>query len=406
MVNPLSNARVVRVERSDEDVAWLMGRLDVLFSGSTTSVLVPVGGDEMPPAVVTDVEKRAVRDLDDVRLIVRTSGSTTGHGRMVGLSADQLRASIHATDERTGGPGTWVLALPPHHIAGLQVVARSVLAGTTPQVLAGSFSAGDLADGIESALTRDDRVHVSVVPTQLVDALADPRAAEALTGCTSVLVGGAAADPALIDRARAASVPVLLTYGMSETCGGCVYDGVPLAGTRIAVGEGPGSTETSGRVWLGGPMVMSGYLDGDLGITVEDGIRWLATSDLGHREGDRLVVDGRIDDVIITGGLKVNASQVAAAVRATEMVEQATVVGLEDSRWGRVVTAVVVPSASWSDASALREAVAEQLPRTHAPRVVVTVGAVPMLASGKVDRVAAVRAARQARDTGSAWCRD
>lgn len=403
-MNLLSNARVVRVERSTEDVSWLMGRLEALFTGTTTSVLVPAGGEEMPPAVVTDIEKRAVRDLDDVRLIVRTSGSTTGHGRLVGLSADQLRASIKATDERIGGPGTWVLALPPHHIAGLQVVARSVLAGTTPQVLTGSFHADDLADGVEEALSRDRTVHVSLVPTQLLDALSSRRATDALARCTSVLVGGAAADPALVERARAASIPVLLTYGMSETCGGCVYDGSPLTGARVALGEGPGSS--SGRVWLGGPMVMSGYLDGELGITVADGTRWLATSDLGHLENGRLVIDGRIDDVIITGGLKVNASEVAAAVRATGMVEHATVVGLPDPRWGQVITAVVAPSPAWNGPQALREAVAAQLPRTHAPRLVVTVADIPMLESGKVDRISAGAAALRARDEGRAWQRD
>lgn len=405
-MNLLSNARVVRVERSTEDVSWLMGRLEALFTGATTSVLVPAGGEEMPPAVVTDVEKRAVRDLDDVRLVVRTSGSTTGHGRLVGLSADQLRASIEATDERIGGPGTWVLALPPHHIAGLQVVARSVLAGTTPQVLAGSFSPDNLADGVEEALSRDRTVHVSLVPTQLLDALASRRATDSLARCTSVLVGGAAADPALVERAREASIPVLLTYGMSETCGGCVYDGSPLTGARVALGPGPGSGDSSGRVWLGGPMVMSGYLDGELGVTVADSTRWLATSDLGHLESGRLVIDGRIDDVIITGGLKVNASEVAAAVRTTGMVEHATVVGLPDPRWGQVVTAVVVPSTAWDGPEALREAVAERLPRTHAPRLVVTVADIPMLESGKVDRISAGAAARRARDEGRAWHRD
>lgn len=408
MADLLSNARVVRVERTDEDVAWLAARLGQLFSGATASVLVPAGGEEMPPAVVNDLERRAVRNLDDVRLIVRTSGSTTGHGRMVGLSGEQLKASITATDERIGGPGTWVLALAPHHIAGLQVVARSVLAGTTPVVLTGSFDAGRLALGIETALARDpnSRVHVSLVPTQLVDALASPRAADALAQCTSVLVGGAAADAGLVARARAASMPVLLTYGMSETCGGCFYDGRPLRGARVALGEGPDSPGGSGRLWIGGPMVMSGYLDGDLGVIEHDGARWLATSDLGHLDDGRLVVDGRIDDVIVTGGLKVAAGEVAQAVRATGMAAGATVVGLEDPRWGQVVTAVVVPSANWTGPQDLREAVARALPRSHAPRVIVTAPDIPMLGSGKVDRLAARRLASAARDDGTAWSRD
>ncbi|QCV89125.1 2-succinylbenzoate--CoA ligase [Acidipropionibacterium jensenii] len=401
MVNLLSNARVVRVERTVEDVSWLMGRLTAVLDGTTRSVLVPVGGDEMPPAVVTDLETRAARDLDDVRLIVRTSGSTTGHGRLVGLSAAQLTASIGATDDRIGGPGTWVLALPPHHIAGLQVVARSVLAGTTPQVLTGSFDPESLAAGVDHALSRDPhgRVHVSLVPTQLVDALASPRCLEALAQCTSVLVGGAAAGPELLSRARQAGIGVRVTYGMSETCGGCVYDGLPLEGVRVEIDQ-------EHRVRLGGPMVMSGYLDADLGIGERDGTRWLTTSDLGHLDAGALVIDGRADDVIVTGGLKVNASEVAQAVRDTGMVSRAAVLGLDDERWGQLVTAVVVPSPSWTSAPQLREAVASRLPRSHAPRMVVTAEDVPMLASGKVDRIGLRELAERARDEGRAWSRD
>ena len=399
-MNLLSNARVVRVERTDDDVSWLMDRLAAALSGTTRSVLVPVGGQEMPPAVVTDLEKRAARDLEDVRIIVRTSGSTTGHGRLVGLSAAQLTASISATDDPIGGPGSWVLALPPHHIAGLQVVARSVLAGTTPVVLAGSFDAEQLADAIDRALARaqNSRVHLSLVPTQLVDALANDRCREALARCTSVLVGGAAAGPGLISRARQAGIGVRVTYGMSETCGGCVYDGVPLAGMQVRIDEGV--------VHLGGPMVMSGYLDADLGIDERDGLRWLTTSDLGHLDAGELVIDGRADDVIISGGLKINAAEVAQAVRATGMVSRAAVLGLSDERWGELVTAVVVPSASWTSARELREAVASRLPRSHAPRMVVTAEEVPMLASGKVDRIRLRQWAEAARDEGRAWRRD
>ncbi len=399
-MNLLSNARVVRVERTDDDVSWLMDRLAAALSGTTRSVLVPVGGQEMPPAVVTDLEKRAARDLEDVRIIVRTSGSTTGHGRLVGLSAAQLTASINATDDRIGGPGTWVLALPPHHIAGLQVVARSVLAGTTPVVLAGSFDAEQLAAAIDRALARDQnsRVHLSLVPTQLVDALADDRCREALARCTSVLLGGAAADSGLLQRAETAGVPVRVTYGMSETCGGCVYDGVPLAGMQVRINEGV--------VHLGGPMVMSGYLDADLGIDERDGLRWLTTSDLGHLDAGELVIDGRADDVIISGGLKINATEVAEAIRATGMVHDAAVLGLDDQRWGQLVTAVVVAEPGWTGAPRLRDAVATRVPRTHAPRLVITTDELPMLASGKTDRVALRALAEQARRAGRAWARD
>lgn len=389
-----SRLHVVRVERTTEDVTWLVDRLGRAMSGRTRSVLVPAGPEENPVAVLEDVERRVERLGEEVVVVVRTSGSTTGSGRLVGLTAAQLRASIEATDERLGGPATWVLALPPHHVAGLQVVARSVVAGTTPVVVEGHVSPSSLARGVGVARQQDPRgrVHLSLVPTQLADCLADPEATRALAGCAAILVGGAASTPELLAAAREAGLPVVVTYGMSETCGGCVYDGRPLRGVRVVLGEHPDRPAESGRVWISGPMVSEGHLEGDPGVVEVDGTRWLATSDLAHWHGDakgdpELVVDGRSDDVIISGGLKISAEQVRRAVLATGMVTEAAVVGVEDPRWGQAVTAVVVTSPSWQGLPGLRDAVGTRLPRSHAPRRVVVVRSLPMLASGKPDRV-------------------
>ena len=250
-----SRVRVVRVERTREDVDWLAGRLTEVFDGAR-SVLVPAGGNELPPAVFQDVEDRTVWLPDEVALVMRTSGSTSGTGRLVGLSATQLRASGTATRERLGWPCTWVLALPPHHIAGLQVVARAVGDGREVVVVEGRLDAPAVAAAVDEAVNRHDdgRVAISVVPTQLSRLLDDPVGTEALTRCAAVLVGGAAASTSLLSRARKAGVPVRVTYGMSETCGGCVYDGVPLEGVRVDL------TDDS-RVRIAGPMIMSGYLD-------------------------------------------------------------------------------------------------------------------------------------------------
>ena len=218
-----SRVRVVRVERTREDVDWLAGRLTEVFDGAR-SVLVPAGGNELPPAVFQDVEDRTVWLPDEVALVMRTSGSTSGTGRLVGLSATQLRASGAATRERLGGPCTWVLALPPHHIAGLQVVARAVGDGREVVVVEGRLDAPAVAAAVDEAANRHDdgRVAISVVPTQLSRLLDDPVGTEALTRCAAVLVGGAAASTSLLSRARKAGVPVRVTYGMSETGGGCV----------------------------------------------------------------------------------------------------------------------------------------------------------------------------------------
>ncbi|WP_210115768.1 AMP-binding protein [Acidipropionibacterium timonense] len=388
----VSRVRVVRVERTAQDVEWLAGRLAEVFAGAT-SVLVPAGGDELPPAVLQDVENRVRWLPAQVSLVVRTSGSTTGTGRLVGLSAAQLRASAVATGERLGGPCTWVLALPPHHIAGLQVVARAVGDGRDVVTVEGHVDGPSVASAVTEALGRheDGRVAISLVPTQLVRILDDPDGAAALAGCAAVLLGGAAPSTDLVERARALGIAVRVTYGMSETCGGCVYDGVPLDGVQVRLDDG--------RVLLSGPMLMSGYLDeGPVGP-------WLATQDLGHWQDGHLVIDGRVDDVINSGGLKIAAGQVLAQIRATGMVRDGVVLGLDDAVWGQVVTAVVVPGRGWRGPEALRELVGRRLGRSHAPRVIAEVAELPMLASGKVDRLEARRIAEEARRSGAAWVR-
>ncbi|MDO4411727.1 AMP-binding protein [Cutibacterium sp.] len=380
---------VVRVERTQADIDWLTERLTRLFHGSTRSVLVPAGGDENPVAALEDVERRTIFLPDEVGLVMRTSGSTSAHGRLVGISASQLLSSIHATDARLGGSGTWVLALPPNHIAGLQVVARAAVGDRPVVVVEGKVTPQSLADAIDDAVHKDPaaRVYLSLVPTQLTDCMTDPAAREALTRCSAILVGGAATPTQLIAEARAAGIPIVLTYGMSETCGGCVYDGIPLDGVKVRLNE-------DGRVSLSGPMVMSGYLDE--GPTGD----WYLTGDIAHWQDGRLVVEGRVDDLIVSGGLKISPDHVARAVTATGLVKNCVVVGLPDQRWGQVVTAVVT---GCRNPEHIREAV--DLPRELRPQVVVSAEAIPMLASGKVDRLKVRSLAQQARDDGSAWMR-
>ncbi|MCT3003612.1 AMP-binding enzyme, partial [Propionibacterium freudenreichii] len=249
---------------------------------------------------------------------------------------------------------------------------------------------------------------LSLVPTQLRDLLGDAAGRDALRSLSAVLVGGAATDRQLVDAALAAGIALHLSYGMSETCGGCVYDGRPLRGVELSLGERPDAASDRGRIWIAGPMVMSGYLDGDPGVTQLNGTRWLATSDLGHLHHGRLGVSGRVDDVIITGGLKVAADQVRAAVLSAPMVAQAAVVALPHPRWGQVVSAVVVPTDAWTQDSpaALRDLVGELLGRQLAPRVVVVTDHLPTLASGKLDRLAVRNRAEQVRRDGGAWTSD
>jgi len=317
-------------------------------------------------------------------VVVGTSGST-GAPKGVELSAAALRHSARASLDRVGArPGErWLCCLPATHVAGLQVLVRSLVSGTEP-VLA------ERAD--TETVAGSGCAHVSLVPTQLQRLLLDARPPVPLAGFSSVLLGGAAAPAGLLAAARAAGVPVVTTYGMTETCGGCVYDGVPLEGTQVAIrGDDDGRPAEAGRIWISGPVLFSGYRPGGYGgVAPPDGVRWFRTGDLGRLDASgRLVVRGRADDVINTGGHKVVPGEVAAALQTCPGVKDVAVVGQPDPEWGERVIAVVVP-ADPADPPALeliRLHVRERLPRYAAPSRVVMVDAVPMLPSGKHDIV-------------------
>lgn len=300
-------------------------------------------------------------------LLIETSGST-GRPKRVLLSRDAVLASARASASRLaalGAPeGRWGLVLPSAYVAGVQVVVRSLVAGHDPQ-LGG----------------HDDADFTSLVPTQLHRALDDPAATDALSRLRAVLVGGGPLDPSLRARAEEAGIRVVATYGASETAGGCVYDGHPLDGVAVVVGA-------DGRVRIGGPTLFSGYLD-DPGLTAEalvDG--WYVTSDAGRIDEDgRLRVLGRVDDVVVSGGVKVPLPAVAAALRTHPGLAAAECVGVPDDEWGTRVVAVVVPAGEVPpDLGELRGHVAATHPRSWAPRAVVPVEELPLLGNGKVDR--------------------
>lgn len=360
------------------------------------------------PGLVTALE--GVLSREGPAVVVATSGST-GRPKKTVLSTRALRASAEATAGRTGGHGQWLLCLPPHYVAGVQVLVRSVLAGTTPVVMEeGPFTAQAFA---RTAAAMDHPIrYVSLVPTQLqrlVDAADSPGVLAALRSFHAILLGGSAAPPALLDAARALGARVVTTYGMSETAGGCVYDGVPLPGVQVHLERTPNSGNppsdprtaqdpeqtsvpeghlTPGRIWLGGPMVTDGYLDDpqqthshvfsslpdatDTANTLSAtaAIRantntspkstapsptpmcWYRTDDLGVLKTTeatttpRLRVIGRADDVIVTGGLKVSAAVVRSRMLEHPGVRDAVVVPVADDQWGQKIVATVVPATS------------------------------------------------------------
>lgn len=484
---------VSRSSLSAADVAHAQARsLAKQYLRPSREIIVPIAPHEDTREVAANLARRIPARASGrsvgVDMVLRTSGSTTGTGKLVGVSMDALVASARATHKRLGGPGIWVLALPAYHAAGVQVLVRAAVAGThvfnaykeggfDPQHLAqvidaacaaagdavpscgddaasscGADAASSRAGGAgEAALAADDSgracpVYTSLVPTQLRRALDDEQLRGALARLDAVLIGGAAADAQLLEQAKAAGIRVVTTYGMSETCGGCVYDGQPLPGVSMDVDQ------ATGAIWLSGPMLATGYLGdeertrrcfvrrpqaqagegaSDAGNTAsaaesaeagaggagteagatrpgaetwpgagsdagagEPARRWFITSDRGHIVDGRLQVLGRLDDVIISGGIKVEPGPIEALLALNPLVSECAVVGLPDLQWGQVVTAVVVPASmpglgrvdEGAILAQIRVYLEQKLSGAQCPKQVLLADALPYKGIGKVDR--------------------
>lgn len=323
-----------------------------------------------PDRIIDDAGEHPVDDGEPVRpgtaLVVATSG-TTGEPKGVELGHAALLASARASLERLrAGPGDrWLCCLPLTHVAGLQVLVRSRLLGTLA-VVQPRFD--------PAAVASADATMVSLVPTmlrRLLDAGVDVRRFRA------ILLGGAAPPAELLDRAREAGARVIVSYGMTETCGGCVYDGVPLGGVEAALGE-------EGTILLRGPVLLSGYRGRAEAPLFDDG--WFRTADRGRWTADgRLEVLGRVDDVIVTGGYNVAAGGVATLLREHPRVADAAVAGRPDAELGQRVVATIVPRDPDRPPTLaeLRAFVAERLAPYAAPRELTLVDALGRSALGK-----------------------
>lgn len=345
-----------------------------LYAGALAGAYV------LAPLPPDPVEQSAVRDLltdpgplpDDTALVVSTSGST-GAPKAVLLSGRAIRAGAAATHEHLGGAGDWTLALGAHYVAGAMVVCRAVLAGTRVH-LAGS-DLGDLP-----ASRPGTRSYLSVVPTQLARVADDAITVDALGRFDAVLVGGAAIDPALLAGWRSRGVRLVTTYGASETCGGCVYDGRPLPGVRVRAVGG------AGRLVIESPTLFGGYL-GRPDLTAEvlvDGGRTYLTGDRGAVAADGTVeVFGRLDEVIISGGLNIDLALVEASCRAALGTTEVAALGVPDPLWGRRVVVVTTAPVGLAE---LRDRLTGRLARHALPRGLSHTEVLPHTSSGKIDR--------------------
>jgi O-succinylbenzoic acid--CoA ligase len=393
------------------DPAAVLEALRDALSGDGPAILPHQG---RPADVPAEVPKR-------VALVIETSGST-GRPKRVALSADALLASAAASESALGGPGQWLLALPAHYIAGVNVLVRSLTSGTEPLLLPGGhfdpLALVELSDRMDAPLR-----FVSLVPAQLLRLL---DAAEGATGDDDlvngdatnstanggaaaggaesaldegtvrgaaltvldrlrrfdrILLGGQAAPAALMERSLELGLNITRTYGSSETSGGCVYDGVPLAGVTARI--------AAGQIELGGVTLADGYLDDEertaAAFVDDSGVRWYRTGDAGELVDGVVRVTGRLDSIIISGGVKVSLGEVERVVAGLPGLADAVVVPAPSVQWGEVP--VVVTTAS-VPLETVRAAVAAELGTPARPVAVITVPQLPLLSSGKPDRLA------------------
>ena len=294
----------------------------------------------------------------DQRLAMATSG-TTGTPKIVMYTMDQLIASANATAARIGvlSSDKWLCCLPIAHIGGLSVIVRALLLGNPVEVHNG-FDACRVDEAARHGATL-----VSLVPAALT--LIDPYIFR------KIVLGGSKPP-------RRLPTNTMVTYGLTETGSGVVYDGVPLPGLEIKISP-------QSEILLKGPMIATCYRDGS---AIQDNLGWFHTRDSGSFADNRLEVFGRIDEIINSGGEKIFPAIVESLLESHPKVHQIAIIALNDSRWGEAVTAVVVPSPDFDPPALeeLREFVKSELPPYCAPTRLEIVNNMPMTSLGKIQK--------------------
>ena len=303
-----------------------------------------------------------------ISVVVKTTGSS-GVAKEVGLSSGALLASAKASHKYLGAEfgNTWSLLLPLTHIAGVNVLIRSLELGTEPLDLRNYEGEYPHAD------------FTAIVPTQLFRALnGDDKLLRHLQAAKAVLVGGAALTSELHLQAEAAHIHVVTSYGSSETAGGCVYNGIPLEGVDIAI-------TSENKVAIRGAVLATTYLGAETlwETNFEDG--WYVTSDSGRIENGKLIVEGRIDDVIISGGENISLSAIEGSLHAHYPHKSFAAFSVKDPQWGDALH-IAVAGDGFPTENELNEYLTEKFGTQSKPKGYLYLPELPLMGIGKVDR--------------------
>lgn len=378
------NARaltVIDVPAGPSSIEAIWDVIDDALRGGPAIALVPQVSS-LTPLAMTEAIRAGVapdRPVDPQTAIVLSTSGSTGQPRGVCLSASALTAFTGNVNELAGGDPTWVLAIPPTSVGGLNVMIRARATGRRPIAVASVGGADRFTDqvfaaAVDQAASMGRPVAVSLVPAQLPRLLETSVGRRALAACSLILVGGAALTPQAARDCASAGISITTTYGMTETSGGCVLNGSPLPGVEIRLDD------TDGRIFLSGPMLAGGYRDG-ANEAFADG--WLRTQDRGRWVDGRLQVLGRLDEVVLING--VNVDLVAIEDRASDhpSIEAAIAVVIADDDGARVHLIYTGEAIEHAD---IRTWVGRTLGSPAIPAAVHRVESFELTSSGKVDR--------------------
>lgn len=338
------------------DPAWTLSELMARIAKSLVS--------DGPALSLTPIAEEFVHPR--IALVVTTTGSS-GVAKEVGLSASGLLASAKASNKFLGAEfgSTWSLLLPLNHIAGINVLIRCLELGTIPTNLM----------GYEGKYPRAD--YTAIVPTQLFRALnGDENLLQHLQGAKAVLVGGAALSPELRVQALNANVNVIETYGSTETSGGCIYNGQPLEGVEVDIRE-------DSRIAIKGAHLAHSYLNKNLELLDVEG--WYLTSDSGELRDGKVSINGRVDDVVLTGGENISLSQIESVITAHFPDIQVAAFAVANPEWGQAIHIAIAGSDSSID-SQIQNLLEEKISPAAKGKSIIHLQELPLIGIGKVDR--------------------
>ena len=363
-------------------VTAIWARLSAALAGDAAIAPIPQESSALPTAVVSAIRDAVDPDRPvpmDTAVVMSTSGST-GNPRGVMLTASALTSMTSHVNARAGGDPTWILAIPPTSIGGLNVLVRAHATGRSPVAVssvggAERFTDHAFAEAVDTAESFNRPIAVSLVPTQLPRLLATDSGRRALARCSLILVGGAALAPQAARDCDDAGIAVTTTYGMTETSGGCVLNGIPLPGVDVNVND------HDQRVSLSGPMLAQGYRDGANEAFAHG---WLRTNDRGRWMDGTLQVIGRLDDIVSIQGVNVDLLAIEDRLTDHPGVDSVIVVPTFDANHDVRIAMIYIGDEI--DSEDIRARITPGLGSIAVPTSIHRVTEFATTASGKVDR--------------------